>query len=92
MFEDWEASVRRQGQTLDRFIKTQFNPTPMSLLDCSCGIGTQAIGLALHGYKILATDLVPSAVDRVTTEAKRIRRPLPYWSGRHSQTGGPGGW
>lgn len=72
MFEDWKASVHRQGVTLDRFIKNNFKPTPTSLLDCSCGIGTQAIALALHGYKIHATDLTPSTVERAIIEAKNF--------------------
>ena len=39
------------------------------MLDCSCGIGTQAIGLALRGHDVLATDLSPAAVERAAREA-----------------------
>ena len=39
------------------------------MLDCSCGIGTQAIGLALRGHDVLATDLSPGAVERAAREA-----------------------
>ncbi len=61
---DWEASVREEGASLDRFLVDQVGrPSPYSVLDCSCGIGTQAIGLALHGHRVHATDLSPASVD-----------------------------
>ena len=69
IFEDWQESVRRQGRTLDRFIRAQLGRGPVSVLDCSCGIGTQAIGLALHGYTVHATDLSSAAVARAEREA-----------------------
>lgn len=72
MFEDWKASVHRQGSVLDQFITQNFRPKPSSILDCSCGIGTQTIGLALHGYKIHATDYTPSSVERAKIEAKNF--------------------
>ena len=42
---------------------------PWSVLDCSCGIGTQAIGLALHGHRVHATDLSPVSVDCARRES-----------------------
>src|SRR5690606_33844783 len=43
IFADWEASVVRQGAVLDGLIRA-FLPGPsLDLLDCSCGIGTQAL-------------------------------------------------
>lgn len=36
----------------------------IKLLDCSCGIGTQAIGLALVVYNVTATDLSEKAIKR----------------------------
>ncbi|WP_338020292.1 class I SAM-dependent methyltransferase [Paenibacillus marchantiae] len=41
----------------------------LSLLDCSCGIGTQAIGLAKYGYNVSATDVSPDSVKRAEKEA-----------------------
>ncbi len=55
---DWVAVMREEGATLDRFLQNQLGrPGPYTLLDCSCGIGTQAIGLALQGHQVHATDL-----------------------------------
>src|SRR6185295_3005299 len=35
----------------------------LRVLDCACGIGTQAIGLARRGYQVHATDLSPGAIE-----------------------------
>jgi len=72
LFADWDASVRRQGEALDRLIASQLGPPPHRVLDCSCGIGTQAIGLALRGYTVHGTDLSPAAVERAGREAARL--------------------
>ncbi len=70
---DWEAGVRQEGATLDRFITTEMGrPGPYSLLDCSCGIGTQAIGLALQGHQVHATDLSSVSVDCARQESTRL--------------------
>ena len=66
---DWPASVRGQGEVLDALIRGELGDAPQRVLDCSCGIGTQAIGLALRGHDMLATDLSPGAVERAAREA-----------------------
>ena len=63
----WRAEVVRQGETLDFLIRHQVGPVAGSVLDCACGIGTQAIGLAMRGYTVHATDLSPAAVVGVLT-------------------------
>ena len=47
IYADRDASVRRQGDALDALI----GQDGVTVLDCSCGIGTQAIGLALRGHR-----------------------------------------
>jgi SAM-dependent methyltransferase len=66
---DWPQSVRWQGEVLDALIRAELGDAPQRLLDCACGIGTQAIGLALRGHEVLATDLSPGAVERAAREA-----------------------
>jgi glycine/sarcosine N-methyltransferase len=66
---NWPDSVRRQGEVLDALIRGELGDAPQSVLDCSCGIGTQAIGLALCGHDVLATDLSPASVMRARSEA-----------------------
>ena len=69
IFRDWKQTVVRQGQALDDLVRLRKVPRPRSVLDCSCGIGTQAIGLALRGYDVHGTDLSPQAVERARREA-----------------------
>jgi glycine/sarcosine N-methyltransferase len=76
LFADWDASVRRQGEILDRLIVGRLGPPPHRVLDCACGIGTQAIGLAAHGYRVHGTDISPAAVARAQREAARLGVPL----------------
>lgn len=57
LFQDWQATTREQAVVLDRLIREQGMDTNASLLDCACGIGTQAIGLAGIGYNVTASDL-----------------------------------
>lgn len=45
---DWDTSIRRQGSALDALI----GQDRVTILDCSCGIGTQAMGLALRGHRV----------------------------------------
>lgn len=67
---DWEAGMRREGATLDRILMNVLECAgPHSLLDCTCGIGTQAIGLALLGHQVYASDLSPVSLERARQEA-----------------------
>ncbi len=65
IYPDWDASIRRQGVALDALIGQE----RAVLLDCACGIGTQAIGLALRGHRVTGTDLSPRAAARAAREA-----------------------
>jgi SAM-dependent methyltransferase len=64
MFPDWDGSMARQALQLSEFI-----PAGARVLDCACGIGTQAIGLAMRGYDVVGADLSPVAVARAGVEA-----------------------
>ena len=63
---DWDRSISRQADALDRFIKARW-PEAKSVLDVSCGIGTQAIGLAMKGFSVVASDPSESKLE----EAKK---------------------
>lgn len=80
IFKDWDNSLKWHSKTIDKEIAKNMNirREEISLLDCSCGIGTQAIGLALMGYKVHATDLSPKAVQRAQKEAERLGAKLTF--------------
>jgi len=44
----------------------------MRILDCACGIGTQAIGIAQRGHTVVAADLSKAAVRRAAREARKL--------------------
>jgi len=68
VFEDWDASIRRQGHQLSAIIRSEW-PTHQTVLDVSCGIGTQAIALAMNGFRVTGSDLSPKAIERARVEA-----------------------
>lgn len=78
IFADWRASMRRQAAALDRLIGSELGPGLHAILDAACGIGTQAIGLALRGHRVHATDLSPNAVARAEREAVAVGAALAF--------------
>lgn len=72
IFGNWDETVKRQGEMLDALLRSEIGHRSLSILDCSCGIGTQAIGLALRGHRLTATDLSPESVERARKEAGRF--------------------
>jgi glycine/sarcosine N-methyltransferase len=71
VYLDWEEAVERQGRVLDALIRGALGNGPAGVLDCACGIGTQAIGLARHGHDVVGTDISIAALDRAQHEAAR---------------------
>ena len=71
VYRDWNAAIAEQAATLDAVIRTHVGPAPRAILDVSCGIGTQALGLAAIGHAVTASDLSSAAVGRARLEAAR---------------------
>ena len=77
LFLDWHATTREQAEILSSiFVQKGFDKTA-SVLDCACGIGTQAIGLAALGYNVTASDIsegeLNEARDRAAADGLSIR-------------------
>jgi SAM-dependent methyltransferase len=70
IYSDWNASVRRQGEQLSAVIAAEW-PGSKSVLDVSCGIGTQAIGLAMQGFSVSGSDISEKEVERAKQEASK---------------------
>lgn len=70
IYPDWERSALEQAEALDALIRRSA-PDARTVLDCTCGIGTQALGLASLGYRVRGTDLSPNAIERARAEAQR---------------------
>ena len=46
VYQDWEASIARQGEALGSLPTTEWGKGVRRLLDVTVGVGTQALGLA----------------------------------------------
>ena len=57
LFLDWESATRDQAVILNRIFNLYGFDNTAQILDCACGIGTQAIGLASMGYRVTASDI-----------------------------------
>ena len=68
VYKDWNTSAHRQGEQLSALIEAEW-PSSRKILDVSCGIGTQAIGLAMQGYAVSASDLSEKMIERAKREA-----------------------
>lgn len=67
IFKDWDASIHYQSEVLARLLPPPTAGGP--ILDCACGIGTQAIGLAMLGYRVEGSDPSEASVRRAIREA-----------------------
>ncbi len=68
IYRDWEGSIKNQAGMLDSVIR-EYTEHAETLLDVSCGIGTQALGMAGLGYKVKGSDLSPEEIERAKHEA-----------------------
>jgi len=70
LYKDWEAGMVWQAEHLRDIIRAQWGEQVQSVLDVSCGIGTQSLGLARLGFQVTASDLSPHAIARAKKEAQ----------------------
>ena len=68
LFDHWWSAAQWHGRVIAGLL-AQGGIATGRLLDCTCGIGTQALPLAALGYEVTATDVSRAAVDRARVEA-----------------------
>jgi ubiquinone/menaquinone biosynthesis C-methylase UbiE len=72
IYPDWAESVRSQGVALDALATEALGPGPFDIFDCTCGIGTQALGLAGRGHRVVGMDISEESVARAKREADSL--------------------
>jgi SAM-dependent methyltransferase len=77
VYENWDASIRRQGHRLASVIGEHWGADARTVLDAAVGIGTQALGLLELGFRVIGADLSRGAVIRASREAAQRRVTLP---------------
>jgi SAM-dependent methyltransferase len=68
LYADWEASIDRQGAALAALLRDVGIAPGAQIHDAACGIGTQTIALARHGYRMTGSDISSGAVERAVAE------------------------
>ncbi len=71
LFLDWDATTKEQAQILDKLFKDNGYDESCKILDCACGIGTQAIGLATLGYNVTASDISDCELQEAKKRAEK---------------------
>lgn len=73
----WPEPVHIQGQAIDKICKAHHLPASARVLDLTCGIGTQSIGMALLGHQVTALDISEGQLEKAKFEADKIKPDLP---------------
>lgn len=71
LFLDWQATTKEQSEILDKLFKDNGYDEKDRILDCACGIGTQAIGLASMGYNVTASDISDGELEEARARATK---------------------
>ena len=69
IYADWESSIGQQARDLESIIREYWGEKINTVLDASCGIGTQSLGLSQLGFKVTASDLSFQTIKRGKEEA-----------------------
>jgi SAM-dependent methyltransferase len=71
IFQDWEKSVEYHADAVDAIVRRVFGRRIKTILDASCGIGTQLIGLARRGYEMTGSDISGKELAAAGKELKK---------------------
>ena len=71
LFFDWQATIQEQAEILNKLFSDNGFDRTARILDCACGIGTQAIGLAALGYSVTASDISDGELAEAAGRAKQ---------------------
>ena len=71
LFGDWDADVREQALILDRIFSKHGFGRDARVLDCACGIGTQAVGLSALGYIVTGSDISAAELKEAKIRAEK---------------------
>ncbi len=70
LFLDWQSTTHEQATILNKLFQNNGFDNTAHILDCACGIGTQAIGLASLGYNVTASDISSGEIAEAKARAK----------------------
>ena len=71
LFLDWQATTQEQAVILEKIFEQYGFDKSAQILDCACGIGTQAIGLAAMGYQVTGSDISDMEIAEAKVRAEK---------------------
>ncbi|MBE6754613.1 MAG: class I SAM-dependent methyltransferase [Ruminococcaceae bacterium] len=71
LFLDWQSTTKEQAAMLEGLFSAQGFDKSAHILDCACGIGTQAVGLAMLGYSVTASDISEAELAEAQKRAEK---------------------
>ena len=78
LFADWQSATQEQAVMLDKLFASNGYDKIACILDCACGIGTQAIGLAALGYHITGSDISQGELAEARQRAENNHVQIPF--------------
>jgi 2-polyprenyl-3-methyl-5-hydroxy-6-metoxy-1,4-benzoquinol methylase len=69
-YSDWQKTTHDEAVFLNDIFKNSGFDKTAKILDCACGIGTQAIGLAALGYSVTGSDISEGEIVEAKKRAK----------------------
>ena len=79
IFSDWDKSVEYQARVLSKIIEAFKSVEKPTILDCACGVGTQAIGLSQIGYSMVGSDISNNEIQHAMIESKKRNLEIPFY-------------
>ncbi|MBR2617634.1 MAG: class I SAM-dependent methyltransferase [Clostridia bacterium] len=70
LFQNWQETVENQASILQTIICEHGFSKGANVLDCACGIGTQALGLSSLGFRVTASDISQEALKEAEKRAQ----------------------
>jgi SAM-dependent methyltransferase len=74
----FEAGAANHAEVIHNILEQRWDRPAHTVLDVSCGVGTQAIGLAQRGYQVSASDISEKAIERAKRFARDKRMAIPF--------------
>lgn len=71
MLKNWIEKVDTQGKILKQILNRYTKIRIQKILDCTCGIGIQALSLAQEGFNVTGSDLSQNELDYAKKEAQK---------------------
>ena len=75
---DWQTTTHDEAEFLRKILESEGFDLKAHILDCACGIGTQAIGLAALGYSVTASDISAGGIEEAKKRAEENKLSIDF--------------